>query len=242
VVFKRTPDPRLIFPIEEPIDRRGEPQRVGGNVVHAILPTWQGGELAFRFSIQSGEEGRFSRRPGVVWAKVTPQTAAGARPYYFMDREFTPGESIPLLQLRTADWPGNAAARVELYFAADAAALPVQRRPLPADRDEVEFPVHQAMLRTAIHEVRGGGYEIVVDERHPRDVEAERSDFPLHVQVEPPPESVSRTYFDGSREAHHVFRYKVRPTSPELRVLTRREIERGPGGAAALFEGLKPGE
>jgi hypothetical protein len=95
-------------------------------------------------------------------------------------------------------------------------------------------------LEAEIRVDREGAYAIVIDEQHPRDVVADQSDYPLHVQIVPPPDRISRTYFDQSREAHYEFHYKARPTSPTLQVLTRKEIEGSPGGASFVFDGLKP--
>jgi hypothetical protein len=240
LVYQRIPDPRLLFPVEEPLDWRGEPQQAGGFLVHAILPAAQGGEMAFRFSLQTGDELKFSRRPAVIWAKVTPQNADDARPFYFMDREFVPRQSVPVLQLRAPGWPGAGAGRVELTVAAAVDEREVQQFPIPADRNEVEFHLDQITLEAEIGIARDGAYDIVIDERHPRDVAAEQSDYPLHVQIEPPPDRISRTFFDETREARYEFHYKARPTSPTLRVLTRREIERGSDGAKFVFDGLKP--
>ena len=72
-------------------------------------------------------------------------------------------------------------------------------------------------------EIPGKGYQVVVDEEHP----ADSQNYPLHIQLEPPADVVSRTYFDfdAKRSVHLVFRYSVARANPRLRVLTRGDIE-----------------
>jgi hypothetical protein len=228
LVYRRTPVNHLVHPIYQTPDER-DVQAADGYRIASHMPKLEAGDPEFRISIQSGDEDAFSRRPDVIWASVAPLDEPNGRKYFFVDRSFLPGLPIPMLGLPARRWPGSKFARVELAIAPNAAALNAVTIAV-APRGAEEHQAFGATLRTRMTEIPGRGYEIVVDEQHPPDSQ----DFPLHVELVPPPDSVSRTYFEASRAAHYVFRYAIDRPEPTLRVLTRREIERG--GRRVVFE------
>jgi hypothetical protein len=184
----------------------------------------------FRVSIQSTDNRVFSRRPEVIWAKVTPLGEDEPRSYYFVDREFERGRQAPVLLLRAQNWSQSDAARIELTFAAERAGLST-RPPLPVPaRGTQQYAVEGATLDVRLQVAADEMYEVVVDEVHAPGADND----PLHVQIEPPPNSVRRVFFEGRRSVHTVYRYAGAPVEPKLRVLTRREIEKG--GANLVFE------
>jgi Mg-chelatase subunit ChlD len=240
LVYQRVHGNRLIYPIYEAdkaLSTIVDTSRGAFRLTPHTSDLTTSSEAIFHLSIQSGDERRFSRRPEVIWAKVTPQSRPGVeeaepRSYYFVDREFQRGTTVPVLNLRAAGWPGNRAARVEVCFAPEAAPLRPTVLAIPG-LGEAPADVEGVSLKAAMREIGGGGFEVVVDERHPRDAES----FPLHLQLDPPADSVSHVYFEADGSAHHVYRYRsVNRPNPQLRVLTRRQIEEGDGGGNVTFE------
>lgn len=244
LIYQRLNGNRLVYPIyqaDRALSQTIETSRGPVRVTPHTSDLTTSSEAIFHLSIQSGDERRFSRRPEVIWAKVTPQSASGDadadRSYYFVDREFQRGKTVPILNLRAAGWPGRKAARIELCFAPDAAALGATTLSIPA-LGEATGDVDGATLKARMREIAGSGYEIVVDERHPPGGE----NFPLHLRLEPPADSVSHVYFEADGSAHHVYRYRsVNRPEPQLRVLTRRQIQEGDGGAHVVFDNVEFG-
>jgi hypothetical protein len=229
------PENRLIHSLYVSNDERGE-QLLKNYRVAAIMPP-SARDPTFHFSIQSADKLYFSRRPEVIWAKVTPRggSEADVQPYYFMDRQFESRQPVPILQLPTRDWPGASAASIELCFAPDASKLDAGPSPFPIRgsgtkqfnfSDEATLDVNMQQLP------EGQGWRIIVDERH----KGEAKDYPLHLTLSTSPDSVSRTFFENVHLVHHVYRFESDPENLELRVLTRRRIEEGPGGVRAVFD------
>lgn len=240
VVYRPPPENRLVYPIygtnKSEADDMRQKQSIGGFLIAAHVPLWHFADPdpVFRISIQSGDEMRFSRRPQVIWARIQPEDTTdedSPRSYYFLDRVYEPGLPVPMLNLRARGWPGEDFARVNLTFAMDADALPAKVIPIPQVGDK-PYEVQGATLKVR-SELAEGGYQVVVEEEHPGD----DVDFPLHLQLDPTPESVSRTFFESNRSAHHVFRYDVEPKDPTLRVLTRSQIEAG--GVSVEFDRVR---
>jgi len=228
LVYRRPPENRLLHPIYEGDDRRGSPQTVDGALVASHMPRFQLADPVFRVSIQSGDEQRFSRRPDVIFAKVESIELGEPRAYYFFDREFEPGLPAPMLNLRSRNWTGSKFARVDLSFIVDAKDLQAPWSAIPP-LGSTRLKAHSAVLDVK-SEIAGERYQVVVREQH----SGEGRDYPLHIQLDPPPDSASRTFFESNRSARHVFRYSSQPSKPMLRILTREEIEAA--GAAVTFD------
>jgi hypothetical protein len=69
----------------------------------------------------------------------------------------------------------------------------------------------------------------VIDEEH-----SEATNYPLHLQFDPQPDSLRHTFFEDDRSVRHTFTYSVQGVRPTLRVLTRDQIETA--GAAVVLE------
>jgi hypothetical protein len=232
LVYRRVQND-LVHDAEPPDDRQGAPQEQKGLRIFAHTPQWTLREPpVFRFSIQSIDESRFSFRPQVVWAKVAePLDEGRVQNYYFVDREFEPNLKAPVLQLRTPQWSGARLARVDLCFAIEADDLNVPLHPLERNQSKT-FRAGSAELEAKMTADARVGLQVVVDERH----DADSEDYPLNVQIEPPPDEVERTYFEGDRSVRHVFQFKDDPGVPKLRAVTRREIAEK--GVAVTFDAV----
>ena len=97
LAYRRAPENLLVYPVFEP--ELAAETRPGFRIA-SHTPLWQLGDPVFRFSIQSGDERVFSRRPEVIWAMIEPLYEERPRKYYFMDRDFQPHTSVPMLNLR----------------------------------------------------------------------------------------------------------------------------------------------
>jgi Mg-chelatase subunit ChlD len=228
VIYRPPPENRLVYPIygtgKSEADDIRETKSTGDFLIASHVPLWHFADPdpVFRISIQSGDETRFSRRPQVIWARIEPQDEESPRSYYFLDRVYEPGLPVPMLNLRARGWSGWDFARIDLSFAMDADALPAKVIPIPKVGSD-QYEVQGVALKVK-SELAGEGYQVVVDEKHPVDGEH----YPLHIQLDPTPNSISRTFFESKQNhsVHHVFRYDRDPSDdPALRVLTRSQIE-----------------
>jgi hypothetical protein len=71
--------------------------------------------------------------------------------------------------------------------------------------------------------------QVVVDEKH-----SDAANYPLHLQLDPPPDSLRHTFFEDDLSARHTFSYSVQGEHPKLLVLTRDQIEAA--GAAVVLK------
>jgi hypothetical protein len=227
LVYRQPPENRLIFPTYDTEDRRAR-QPVKASFVDSYVPTAKFQDPIFRVSVQSDDERRFSQRPDIIWAKVESIEQGDPRSYYFFDPDFEPGLPVPMLNLRARNWTGSKFARVELNFVIDDSVMQQPWAAIPKTGSSTLKP-RDAVLQVK-SEIDGQGCRVVVDEQHL----AASQDFPLQIQLDPPPDRIGRTFFDSNRSARHVFYYSVQPANPKLRALTRREIESA--GARVIFD------
>ena len=214
---------------------RGERQEsTRGFYIAAHLPGLSGTNPVFRVSVQAKDETHFSRRPEIVWAKIRPANDNSARAYYFMDRKFEAGLPVPMLQFLTQDWPLNSPAHIELYLAMrrdDLNSINIRVR-------DTESPVKEKVGNASL-EIRSerdttGAFRVVVEEKH----EIRGDSFPLHLQIIPTPDKITREFFESDLRARHVFTYEKEPVTPTVQVLTRQEIK-GNGVGRFDFENVQ---
>ena len=232
LVFRQSAQNRLGFERYAPDDTR-EIKKDKDLLIAAHVPASRLNQPTFRVSIQNGNERWFSPRPEVIWAKVTPLGKNSPRSFYFVDREFETNLPVPMLQLTANGWSGGERARIELSFAMTRSALGERPIPIPAIGHQ-QFEAHGAALEVESKRTGERQLTISVDEKHGRAAK----DYPLHIQLDPQPDRITRTYFESHSQAHHVFYFKVQPSNPKLLVLSRREIEsRGVG--PIVFENVE---
>jgi len=237
LVYRQPPLNKLDYVRYEPDDMR-EKRDTGGFFVAAHLPAGRMGAPTFRVSIQNRNEHGFSRRPEIVWAKVTPADEDSPRSYYFVARQFEAGLPAPVLQLPANGWSGSRYAHIELSFAMQRSDLVGESFPIP----ELVARAFEAFGATLLVESDIVGSDrsqkselrIVIDEKHGETSEH----FPLHLQLDPPPDRATRTYFSADHRARHIFFYSRQQENPKLLVLTRREIE-SKGTGPVVFENVE---
>jgi hypothetical protein len=229
IEYRPPPNSRLMFPVFQGRDRREE-IAVRDFLVASYLPNMDSADPVFRISIQSGDEKRFSLRPEVIYAKVSPAEDGAQRAYYFFDPLFEARQPAPMLMLAARNWPGAETANVELCFAMRADALPAKTFGVPP-LATAAFEAGDATLQVK-SEIVGDSYQVSIIEQHP----PASKTYPLHLTLDPPPDSVGRTFFENDHSVNHVFRYSKR-ANPTLRVLTRQDI--AAGGAEVVFKDVE---
>jgi hypothetical protein len=229
LTYRQPPENRLIFPRYAAEDRRLG-QTVKGTVVTSYVPNSELQDPVFRISIESDDQRQFSRRPDIIWAKAESIEQGDRRSHYFFDPEFESGLPVPMLNLRARNWTGSDFARVDLNFIVDQSVIKKPWSAIPKV-GSAAIESHNAVLQVK-SEIDGDRCRVIVDEKH-----AAGQDFPLNIQLDPPPDRIRRTLFESDRSARHVFDYSVQPGNPKLRALSQREIETA--GARVVFERIE---
>jgi Mg-chelatase subunit ChlD len=203
---------------------------VNGYFIGSHLPARESAnELSFLLSVQNADASRFSRRPEAVWAEFQPTLPTGTppgtppgnvtRPATFIgyDLEFGPKNPVPVLRFRVAGWPELADERAvaRLWFAPAGSYRPTDVHELKLDRvSSFELAGARFNAEPRIGEVNESS-RLLIDEEH----SASSPAFPLHVQVDPPPDSAYHVFLPQSGRVQHVFSYQDRmPASLRLLV------------------------
>ncbi|MEO2045632.1 MAG: hypothetical protein ABGX16_03555 [Pirellulales bacterium] len=93
-------------------------------------------------------------------------------------------------------------------------------------------------------------FQVIVNENH----EVNQDNFPLHLQVTPPPDKIEREFFASDRKARHtfivsygdlktlrlqavVFSCETKPENPEVLILSKQKIEEQ-GSGPFIFHGV----
>lgn len=169
--------------------------------VGAHLPQRRAGtEVWFRISVQNAAAHLFSPRPRQIWAEIRP-LPAGKQVFYVGDPEFEPDQPVPVLRLRVSPWPLEAQrAEIRFWFA------------MKEGTGSQSFDVHLeqptvidlpgATLRAETQPGDANApYQILVMESHP----GPASGYPLRLQLRPPPDFVSHSYFEEAAKVRHLF-------------------------------------
>ena len=188
-------------------------------------------EMSFFVSVQNAKAEEFSRRPAAVWVEFQPVLPAGTSaansPPQFVgyDLEFEPKHPVPVLRFRIAGWPELADERAiaRMWFAPADTYQPTAtydlelRQPTTFDLAGARFSVDPRLGRVT------ESSRILIDEEHPTSAEQ----FPLHVQLSPPPDIAHHIFLPDSRRVQHIFVYQDRiPSKPQLRVTTQAQLKR----------------
>jgi Mg-chelatase subunit ChlD/uncharacterized caspase-like protein len=202
--------------------------------VGSHLPTRESAnELSFLLSVQNADASQFSRRPQAVWAEfqpILPQTNTRGGPpipttFVAYDLEFEPKNPVPVLRFRVAGWPelADERAAARLWFAPAGTYRPAAVQELSLDRIS-SYSLAGARFNV---EARTGrvneSSRLLIDEEHPES----STEFPLHVQLDPVPDSAHHVFLPESRRVQHIFLYQDRmPSSPRLMVTPRSQLKK----------------
>jgi hypothetical protein len=227
------------------VDKRGKPQGPKRNIFAQVHKSKLDKQVpVFRISVQTEGKTRFSRRPEVVWAKVHPKGDHDRKKtYYFIDQLYEPNRPVPMLQFHTPGWPEGAEARIELCLAMPPGAGLVPTRLTVPELDEKPVVKKLVEIGGALLDIRfehkpaddqtEEKFLVIVKEKH---IES-KENFPLHLQISPPPDSIEREFFASDLKAHHTFIYETKPENPKVLILNKQVIEKK-GSGLFIFDGV----
>ncbi len=162
-------------------------------------------EMEFWVSVQNDAAERFSPRPRHVWAEIRPLPAR-TPVFYLQDVEFVPGLPVPMLRFRVSPWPQEVLqAELRLWVSWDedggGREIPLKL----AENSQVDIPGTSLQIEPRAGR-EGEAYQVTVTEQHLGSNTREL----LRVQLRPPPDHVTRSYFSSSGKARHIFAYEDR--------------------------------
>ncbi len=199
----------------------GETREVGDYRITPLVPGRNTNQVVFRVAIQNSDTGQFTRRPEVVWAKVTPLGDRRAKSHFFVDRQFQRRQFVPIFEFTANEWGRESRARIELCFADQAPTIKSYALSEPVnDIPGVKLAVN--VDRTDEHPMT-----ITVEGEHAEQINLADKfpTYPLHIQLRPQPDRIERTYYEAERRFLYVFHYLSESRDPILQILSREDIE-----------------